>query len=275
MIQFGALDQISLTGFFVTAVLVILGFLWLGMLFGRARRRRTHRKEESPAGTAAAALLALLAFLLAFTFNIGANRFELRRSLLIEQVNDINTAYLRASYLPAEVRDESRALLYEYVGLFSQEVIEAEEVPGLLRRAEEIHVKLWGQVDELLARDYDAALLKQYVDPLNEMLDIFEKRLIVGVLYMIPDAIWFGLFMVSLLAMFGVGFQFGVAGGTSMQVGLLLALTFSTVLYTIMDLDRADQGYIRIDQTPMMRLYQNLGKSRGEAPPSEPGSAQQ
>jgi len=62
-----------------------------------------------------AAELGLLAFLLAFTFGIGASRFEMRRQILIDEANAIGTTYLRAAMLPTPQREDARRLLKEYV----------------------------------------------------------------------------------------------------------------------------------------------------------------
>ena len=62
-----------------------------------------------------AAVLALLAFLLTFTFGMAASRFEARRQVLLDEANAIGTAYLRAALLSDPQRAEIRKLLREYV----------------------------------------------------------------------------------------------------------------------------------------------------------------
>jgi len=55
-------------------------------------------------GTIEGAVFALLGLLIAFTFSGAAARFEDRRALIIEETNDIGTAYLRLDLLPASAQ---------------------------------------------------------------------------------------------------------------------------------------------------------------------------
>jgi hypothetical protein len=52
-------------------------------------------------GTVEGAVFGLLALLVAFTFSGAAARFDTRRQLIVEETNDIGTAYLRLDLLPA------------------------------------------------------------------------------------------------------------------------------------------------------------------------------
>jgi hypothetical protein len=68
-------------------------------------------------GSVVGASLGLLAFLLAFTFNMAANRFDNRKNLMLKELNAIDTAYRRAGLLPSSMASETRNLLVEYVDL--------------------------------------------------------------------------------------------------------------------------------------------------------------
>ena len=60
-------------------------------------------------------ILALLAFMMAFTFGMAGSRYNTRRAAVLDEANAIGTAYLRADLLPDAHRAEVRALLREYV----------------------------------------------------------------------------------------------------------------------------------------------------------------
>ena len=66
-------------------------------------------------GAVVGATLGLLAFLLAFTFGMAADRFENRRHALVDETNAIETGYLRAELLIEPHRSEVRKILREYV----------------------------------------------------------------------------------------------------------------------------------------------------------------
>src|SRR5262245_64494451 len=86
-----------------------------GYRFGRWRHARATEEKEAPVGAMVAAILALFAFLLAFTFGMAASRFEARRQGVLDEANAIGTTYLRTRLLPEPQRAESARLLREYV----------------------------------------------------------------------------------------------------------------------------------------------------------------
>src|SRR5262245_41699739 len=82
---------------------VMVGCAWAGHRFGQGRKGRTREGEERSLGPLEGSLLALFGLLLAFTFSMAGNRFELRRELVIKEANAIGTAVLRADlYQEAE-----------------------------------------------------------------------------------------------------------------------------------------------------------------------------
>jgi len=61
------------------------------------------------------AFFALFGLLLAFTFSGAGERFDQRRGLIVEESNDIGTAYLRIDLLPTETQPALRDLFRKYV----------------------------------------------------------------------------------------------------------------------------------------------------------------
>jgi len=56
------------------------------------------------------ATMALLAFMLAFTFNGAAGRHDARKGLVIEEANAIDKTWLRAGFLAEPYRADIRGL---------------------------------------------------------------------------------------------------------------------------------------------------------------------
>lgn len=54
-------------------------------------------------GAIVGATVCLLAFILAFTFEIAASLFDTRREVCQEEVNAIGTTYRRADFLPGDL----------------------------------------------------------------------------------------------------------------------------------------------------------------------------
>jgi hypothetical protein len=92
----GLLDFLPLWAVLVCTVALTLVSLEIGFRIGRRRAAIADPENQSSAGAMAAASLALLAFLLAFSFQFAASRFEARRTILLDEVNAIGTTWLRA-----------------------------------------------------------------------------------------------------------------------------------------------------------------------------------
>ena len=106
----------------IVALLLVIG-LFFGMLvllevgrrIGIRRLAKDPEGAEAGVGTVEGAVFALLGLLIAFTFSGAASRFDTRRQLIIEETNDIGTAYLRLDLLSAEAQPGLREKFRQYV----------------------------------------------------------------------------------------------------------------------------------------------------------------
>ncbi|MFW5397038.1 MAG: hypothetical protein XXXNARYT_002766 [Candidatus Accumulibacter regalis] len=106
---------------FASLISLVLFFGMVALLeIGRriGVRRRSIDPDGAQAGTGAVdgAVFALLGLLIAFTFSGAATRFDERRNLVVQEANDIGTAYLRLDLLPPGAQPALRALFRRYVG---------------------------------------------------------------------------------------------------------------------------------------------------------------
>lgn len=252
--------ELSLLAIYAISILLVLLSLGAGYALGHRKKYIKGGPKDSSIGSAVAATLGLLAFMLAFTFNMTAERFGERKALLLEEVNAIATTYLRADFLESDARQQARALLAEYTRLraFEPGVIDEESYIRRLKRSEAIHQELWQLVAQHIERGVDPEKLQAFYQPLNEVIDFHTRRILVGGYYKIPEPIWVALYSVTALAMFGIGFQLGASRSGSLPVATALALAFSLVILLIADLDRSSQGFLLVDQTPMFQLRDML-----------------
>ncbi len=111
-------------------------------------RQRARLGDAHGAGLAAVegSLFALLGLIVAFTFSGAAARFDQRRALIVEEANDIGTAYLRLDLLPADAQPALRQKFRQY----ADARIEAYRVlPNLklamdhLERANALQGEIW------------------------------------------------------------------------------------------------------------------------------------
>ena len=65
--------------------------------------------------------------------------------------------------------------------------------------------------------------------------------------------------------MVNVGYQFGLTGKRDIIGGAFLALTFSAVIFLIVDLDRATEGNIQLRQQQMLDLQKQMQSQTQQA----------
>src|SRR5687768_12462531 len=175
----------------------------MGYLLGKAARRNSEDEKESPVSAIAGTVLALLAFILAFTFGIVANKYDSRRELVREQAAAIRTAYTRSDFLPEPSRDESKILYNDYIAL----VIEAadpdnvDDLPVLISEAQAIQVQLWDMAVENVRAGDNSDISAMYVDSLNEMSNVLATRIAIAVQARMPTELWYVLYGLIALGM--------------------------------------------------------------------------
>lgn len=263
------LEQIPLWGLFFLTAVMVLASIWVGTFLGQRRRRKPKHETEASLGTIISATLGLLAFMLAFTFGIAAERFQARRQLLLEEVNAIGTSYLRASLLLEPHRSDIRKLLREYVDIrvnLAKENLREQKLDfqKFISHSESLHDKMWSHAVAMAGAERSSEIDALFISSLNEVIDLHNSRITV-LRYHIPPTIWYSLYFITLLSMVTVGYQVGLSGKGALKIGVVLALTFSAVVFLISDLDRPTDGYLRVSQQPMFELQQKMQTAAQEA----------
>ena len=254
------LEDLPLWAFFAATVLLVLASIEGGYRLAVFRKRQSDQAVDAPISSVIGGTLGLLGFLLAFTFGMAATRFEARRELLLDEVNAIGTCYLRAGMVPDHECLEIRQRLREYVHLRAEAAKQPLSLLKTIARSEVLLDELWLQALLVAEKDSHSEIHALFVDSLNAVIDFHTKRLVVGQ-YHIPDVIWLSLYVVSMLSMAGVGYQFGRAGIRDLAISFCLALAFSIVIALIADLDRVNQGTLQVSQKPMIELDRKLKAS--------------
>jgi hypothetical protein len=257
------LDYVPLWLLFPLWCALIFAAIEIGLRVGKWRSRSTEHDPQGPFGTVVGAVLGLLAFMMAIAFGATSNRYDMRKQLLLDEVNAIGTAYLRGSLLLEPHKTETRRLLREYIGIRVQAPAVSQNVEQLqewIRQAEAIQEKLWSHAAAIAEADRDSEIDSLFISALNEVIDVHTQRVVYATQYRIPFVVWVVLAFVSILAAAKVGFQFGLSGRRSLFANMSLALTFSAVIFLIHDLDRPHRGGLRVSQEPMIELQQKMAE---------------
>jgi hypothetical protein len=230
----------------------------IGQWLGRRAVRRGGQLDDAPIGSVVGAALGLLAFMLAFTFQITSNRFDTRKQLLLDEVSSLREAYLRASLLPEPHRAESQKLLRDYIDLRAEVAPEFGIMHLAVDRSEQIHRALWAQVEALAALDRNSEVYALFTSSVNDVITLHHKRATVLLQYKIQPVILWVLFFITFFSMLILGYQFGVDGKGDFVVHLALALIFSGVMWLILALDRPEEGLLSVNQQVLISLQQQI-----------------
>lgn len=162
-------------------------------------------------GTILGASLGLLAFFLAFTFNMAGSRYDARKNLVLEEANAIETAYLRAELLPKPYNSEFQELLRKYVNTRAQlqKTDSFKIVPQIIKESEELQNQLWSKVIIMTERGDYSVTTTLVINSLNNVFDLHSKRVNAGLYNHIPISIFITLYFVGSLAMAMMGYQAG------------------------------------------------------------------
>lgn len=244
---------------FLGTVVLVLICLRIGLLVGRRRQRLADGKLEGP-GAIVGAAMGLLAFMLAFTFNTAANRYDSRKALVIEETNAIGTTWLRAGFLGDPNRAAMRALLRDYVDLRVKVAVSGFDVEEALRQTDAMHDKMWAIAEETGGRDSGSITTGLFIQSLNEVIDVHLKRLTMGIRNRVVPTIWATLYLLLVVGMIMMGIQLGLSPSRHFGLELALAATFALVMVLIADLDRPQEGLVRVSQQAMVDLQTKLHK---------------
>lgn len=228
----------------------------LGYRFGLWLTRRDRGpRERSMTGTVVGAELGLLAFILAFSIGIAANNFAARRDLVVMEANAIETAYLRAGFLDAPQREETRGLLSEYLDA-RLTALSPGQFDAAVQHSIEINSRLWAIAEQEILQNPDSNPANLFVDAINRLIDVHSERLTAETGLHLPDLMWLVFYGTIILAFFSVGFGSSRDGNRDLAAWLLFALALSAVMMLLMEYDRPHEGLFNISQQPLLDLKQ-------------------
>jgi hypothetical protein len=243
---------------FVGACAISWLALEFGYRFGKWRHARTVDEKETPVGAMVASILALLAFLLAFTFGMAATRYEARRQTVLDEANAIGTTYLRARLLPEPQRTETASLLREYVDVRVASA-EERELAEFVARSEQLHELIWQEgMKASENKNGTPVITSLFLQSLNQMIDLHATRIHFGLRNRIPFFILAALFSLALLSMAAIGYQAGISDTRRSPAMVGVVLAFAGVLFLIADLDRPREGFLTVSQQAMLDLQRSM-----------------
>lgn len=251
------LDVLPIEAAFIIIIVILMMAAWMGITFVRWRKIHLIVSESSHLNTIVTANLALLAFILAFTFGLATTRYDARKLYFLEEINAIETTWLRTALIEEPHRTEIRDLLKEYVRIRIEAANNAELIMDANKKSIIVQDKIWDVVTRWIGEATHDPVNALFITSINNMFDSQTKRVTVFSTYRIPPLIWIALFILIIFSMFAVGYLFGKTSVTEWYMIAALSLGFSSVILVIIDLD-STKGFISIDYQPIFDLYERI-----------------
>jgi len=242
------------------ALVLFIGMLLLleaGRRFGVRRRVKESEGERSGLSTVEGAVFALFGLMVAFTFSGAASRFNEKRMLIAEEVNCIETAYLRLQLLPHQVQPALQGLFRRYV---DSRLETYRRLPNMaaaemeMAESKKIQEEVWTEAvagTRLPDSHPSSGLL--LLPALNNMIDISTTRTMA--LQSHPPRIIYAL-------LFGLGLICSVLAGFRMSSGqhrswvhiLGFAVLTVIIIYVMLDVEYPRAGLIRLESADQLML---------------------
>lgn len=256
----GNVSSIQIIGMFIVPFLLILVPILAGQYYGLKLKKKNGKISDSPIGSVVGSALGLLAFMLAFTFQIVDNRYNNRKELLLQEVTLIRTTYLQSGLIPEPYRSESRKALIKYTDLRIALTKEPTmiQLQNLKQNSQSILNMLWKYSEALAQQDRSSEAYSLYMGSVNDLVENYNKRITFTFEYRIPIAVLWVLFIITLFSMTLLGYQFGISGKKNNILAVFISIIFSSVMFLILALDRPETGIMNLNQAPMITLYKQL-----------------
>jgi hypothetical protein len=213
--------------------------------------RHTH-SDASHSSAIEGAIFALFGLLLAFTFSGAVSRYDEHRKLIVEEANDIGTAYLRLDLLPTASQPALRQLFRDYAVIRSHRFDELPDSPQSIEassQTDRLLADIWSRSITASAQPPGSAgpnpdATKLLLPALNAMIDITATRK--NAFNMHPPAI---VFLLLFLFSGGCAFMAGYSMNSATPNWLYtfaLAFTVTLTVYTTLEVEYPRRGLIRL-----------------------------
>lgn len=246
---------------------LMLGFAEVGFRLGLRLHATKDAARKGQIGSIQGAVLGLLGLLLGFTFAMAVERYDTRRSLVVQEGNALGTTFLRASLLPEAHQAPVKDLLRRYVDVrlnYWPLVDEPAKFAEGKRLVGEIQAELWKHATEA-AKEAPTDITATFIEALNETIDTDARR-IAAMRAGIPNGVWLLLILVAASGCVTTSYGAGADGARSKLGSVFLPLLIAVVIVLIFDISHPRLGLIQIGQQSLVDLQQSMQAKQQIAP---------
>lgn len=251
------LDQTPIAVVFLLFAIVTLACYEVGFRIGRWWQDREPGEQEGPTDMLVGSLLALMAFMLAVTMGMAADRFDARRGNVLAEANAIGTVYLQSDYLTAPAAEALKELVRVYLPLRIAD--DPDQVEENIQRSVTLHSEMWALVAEAARSGHSPDLVSALGDSVSELVALNETRIVAGLYARVPETVLLLLLVGSALSLGMVGYAAGLKRRRSVLSAVVMVVTLGVVLAILIDLDRPQDGLINVSQQALVDIQQWVG----------------
>ncbi len=234
----------------------------LGFVAHRRFGRTSGDGDASDEAQVLATALLLLALLLGFTFSMALGRYDTRRQIVVQEANDIGTAWLRAGLVAAPAGRALQAKLAEYAGTRVSTDANSNDPSGFnarMARGAVLRDQIWTLTAAAIAPDRGTAQAAALVAAVNAVLDTATTRA-AAIDARVPAKVMDLLVIYAWVSAFLLGYVLGAYGSHHRIATLVLFVLLAMTITLILDLDRPQSGDVRVSQQPLIDLVADIGR---------------
>jgi hypothetical protein len=238
-----------------TYLIVPVFLVTMLVLLGIGHRVGTHRIHEDTESvrmglvSVETAVFGVLGLILAFTYSGASTRFELRRTVAIQEANAVGTAWLRLDLLPQPAQADLKEKMRRYgrVHVAAYEALpDYAAFHAKLTQAKSMQAEIWIAA-VAAARDAPPPTAQLVLPPINDLIDITGVREALAEVRT-PGAIITLLMLLAVACSFLAGYGLAGAKPTSRRLHMVgFAVVLTGVIYIVLDYDHPRMGLIRVD----------------------------
>lgn len=258
--------------YFVALFPLSLLALALGYAYAARYGKAEGEKAEWAFGLGQAAVFGLIALILGFSFSFAAQRFDARRALVISEADTIDTAYLRAGFLPIARTLKFRRILIEYTRTRLDTYAEVGDIQAERRsidRGKYLQGLLWIMASNAARRDPRNTFYVDLARSVIETIDVSEQQE-AALNNHVPRPI-FGIVVLStLVGALLLGLTFGRARAPNALLSAIFCLLFAGTVFAIFDLDHPQGGFTQVDVSPLQEILGDMARANSNAASLKP-----
>jgi hypothetical protein len=235
----------------VFLLLATLVMIETGRRIGKRRFQEEGEVAGRGFGAVEGAIFALLGLVLAFSFSGALARFDARRQLVVKEVNDIGTAWLRIDLLPAEAQPGMRDLFRKYLDARIEAYASVPDATALreaLGRSAALQKEIWNQAIVATRGAPTGPSQILLLPALNAMFDTSTSQQEVARLHP-PKVIFLMLGALILACALFAGYDMGNRPNLNRLHSIAFAVVLSITVYVIVDLEYPRLGFIRMSDS--------------------------